>query len=167
MSYQGKASALGLKTVGELVLSQEHTSNRWYELPLPKSPSITRCATGHDGLHAVFVDADGATYFAGLARRGEDGDLSKFRHISGKFTFVIIIIFVQQLNIEDNRNQAVRNVFHPWKAKWSSILHAIMARLLLLPKMENFFFSAKILPTVTQQQVIIEMRLFVWFLFVT
>lgn len=77
MTYQGKASALGLKTVGELVLSQEHTSNRWYELPLPKSLSIVRCATGHDGLHAVFLDAEGTAFFAGLARRGEDGDLSK------------------------------------------------------------------------------------------
>jgi E3 ubiquitin-protein ligase MYCBP2 len=67
-----------LKTVGELVHNQEQTSNRWYELPLPKSPSIVRCATGHDGLHAVFLGADGTAFFAGLAKRGEDGDLSKF-----------------------------------------------------------------------------------------
>ncbi|XP_046440285.1 E3 ubiquitin-protein ligase MYCBP2-like isoform X2 [Daphnia pulex] len=79
VSYQGKASSLGLKTVGELVHNQEQTSNRWYELPLPKSPSIVRCATGHDGLHAVFLGADGTAFFAGLAKRGEDGDLTKHR----------------------------------------------------------------------------------------
>lgn len=73
---------MGLKTVGELVLSQEHTSNRWYELPLPKSLSIVRCATGHDGLHAVFLDVEGTAFFAGLAKRGEDGDLSKLLFIN-------------------------------------------------------------------------------------
>lgn len=56
----------------------EHTSNRWYELPIPKSSSIVRCATGHDGQHAVFLDADGVAFFTGLAKRGEDGDLSRF-----------------------------------------------------------------------------------------
>ena len=76
VTYQGKASSLGLKTVGELIHKQEQTSNRWYELPLPKSPPIIRCATGHDGLHAVFLSADGTAFFAGLAKRGEDGDLS-------------------------------------------------------------------------------------------
>lgn len=58
------------------MVPQEQTSGRWYELPLPKSLSIVRCATGHDGSHAVLVDTDGASFFAGLARRGEDGDLS-------------------------------------------------------------------------------------------
>lgn len=95
MSYQGKASSLGLKTVGELVVSQELTSSRWYELPLPKSLSIVRCATGHDGSHAVLVDADGAAFFAGLARRGEDGDLSMmqstiYRHIIFMFRVISI-----------------------------------------------------------------------------
>lgn len=77
MSYQGKASSLGLKS-GESVRNIEHTSNRWYELPIPKSSSIVRCATGHDGQHAVFLDADGVAFFTGLAKRGEDGDLSRF-----------------------------------------------------------------------------------------
>ncbi len=153
MSYQGKASALGLKTVGELVVSHEHSSNRWYELPLPKSPSIIRCATGHDGLHAVFVDADGTAFFAGLARRGEDGDLSKFC-FSKEGNFILLIInFFLQLSIEDNQNQAVLNVFHPWKEKWFSMLLAITALLPLLLKMANFFSLAKIPPTVMQQQV--------------
>lgn len=76
MSYQGKASSLGLKTVGGTAVIQESVSNRWYELPFPKRPSIVRCAAGHDGLHAVLLDADGTAFFAGLSRRGEDGDLS-------------------------------------------------------------------------------------------
>lgn len=67
---------MGLKTVGDIVVSQNTSLNRWYELPLPKSLSIVRCAVGHDGLHALFLDSDGTPYFAGLARRGEDGDLS-------------------------------------------------------------------------------------------
>ncbi|KAK4016037.1 hypothetical protein OUZ56_031000 [Daphnia magna] len=78
VSYQGKASSLGLKS-GESVRNIEHTSNRWYELPIPKSSSIVRCATGHDGQHAVFLDADGVAFFTGLAKRGEDGDLTKHR----------------------------------------------------------------------------------------
>lgn len=72
--YQGKASALGLKTVpGE---SNDAGPIRWNELPFPKGPSIARCAVGHDGQHAVLIDTNGTAYFVGLARRGEDGDLS-------------------------------------------------------------------------------------------
>jgi hypothetical protein len=55
----------------------ESSSNRWSDLALPKCPAIVQCATGHEGQHAVLVDACGISYFVGLARRGEDGDLCK------------------------------------------------------------------------------------------
>ena len=68
--YSGKASSLGLKSGG--------CSGRWTELPIPKGPRASHIAVGHEGLHAVIVTEDGAVFFCGTARRGEDGDLSKF-----------------------------------------------------------------------------------------
>lgn len=40
---------------------------------------IIECAAGHEGLHGVLIDADGAAHFVGVARRGEDGDPCKLR----------------------------------------------------------------------------------------
>ena len=75
--YQGKASSLGLKVgLSEVHHAEADSSNRWAELPLPKCPKITQCATGHEGQHSLLLDENGAVYFVGLARRGEDGDLS-------------------------------------------------------------------------------------------
>ena len=73
MLYLGKASSLGMKPAPD-----ESSSNRWGELILPKCPAIVQCTTGHEGQHAILVDASGAAYFVGLARRGEDGDLCKY-----------------------------------------------------------------------------------------
>lgn len=50
--------------------------SRWSELPVTKSPRINHLAVGHEGLHAVLVSEDGAVFFMGTARRGEDGDQS-------------------------------------------------------------------------------------------
>lgn len=43
-----------------------------------KSPKIVHFAIGHEGLHAVLVAEDGTVFFAGTARRGEDGDQSEY-----------------------------------------------------------------------------------------
>lgn len=43
---------------------------------MAKAPKISQVAVGHDGLHAIMVAEDGAVYFAGTSRRGEDGDSS-------------------------------------------------------------------------------------------
>lgn len=69
----GKSSSLGMKPSPD-----ENSSNRWCELALPKCPDIAQCATGHEGQHAILVDASGTAYFVGMARRGEDGDLCKY-----------------------------------------------------------------------------------------
>ena len=52
--------------------------NRWLELTYGKGSRITHFAAGHDGQHVVMVMEDGSVLFAGTARRGEDGDSSKF-----------------------------------------------------------------------------------------
>lgn len=65
--YTGKSSALGIKQAGI-------RTGKWAELILTKSPKITHISMGHDGLHAVLVTEDGAVFFTGTARRGEDGD---------------------------------------------------------------------------------------------
>lgn len=52
--------------------------NSWLELTLGKGSRVTHFAVGHDGQHVVIVMEDGSVLFAGTARRGEDGDSSKF-----------------------------------------------------------------------------------------
>lgn len=159
MSYQGKASALGLKT-GEPVRNPEHASNRWYELPISKSSSIVRCATGHDGQHAVFLDADGATFFTGLAKRGEDGDLSKF------FIFLLygkkkrdvwfsITLHSYQLSIEDSKSQAGQSALHLSKGNQWLILLATMVAPLWSQKMASFTCLERTPRTAIQQQAIL------------
>lgn len=49
---------------------------KWTELPITNSPKIVQYSVGHDGLHALLVAEDGSVFFAGTARRGEDGDQS-------------------------------------------------------------------------------------------
>ncbi|XP_064119634.1 E3 ubiquitin-protein ligase MYCBP2-like isoform X5 [Macrobrachium nipponense] len=53
--------------------------NKWPELSITKSPRIIHVAVGHEGQHAVLVSDEGAAFFVGTARRGEDGDASKGR----------------------------------------------------------------------------------------
>lgn len=48
------------------------------ELTLGKGPRLINFAAGHDGQHVVMVMDDGSVLFAGTARRGEDGDNSKY-----------------------------------------------------------------------------------------
>lgn len=59
-------------------MKQGGKPTKWAELVIPKSPKINMIAAGHDGLHAVLVADDGSVFFTGTARRGEDGDQSKF-----------------------------------------------------------------------------------------
>lgn len=74
--YSGKGTSLGMKN--------NTRPNRWMELTLGKGPRLINFAAGHDGQHVVMVMDDGSVLFAGTARRGEDGDNSKY----------IIIIFM-------------------------------------------------------------------------
>ena len=67
--YSGKCTALGIKQGGP-------SAGKWAELPITKSPKVAQVATGHDGQHALIVAEDGATFFVGTPRRGEDGDSS-------------------------------------------------------------------------------------------
>ncbi|KAB0796834.1 hypothetical protein PPYR_10895 [Photinus pyralis] len=70
--YCGKAASLGVKQVGV-------RTGKWTELVLTKTPKITHVAMGHDGLHSILLTEDGSVFFAGTARRGEDGDQNKMR----------------------------------------------------------------------------------------
>ncbi|GFT99092.1 hypothetical protein NPIL_245402 [Nephila pilipes] len=70
--YSGKAQSMGIKQGGPAM-------GKWTELPITKSPKIVQYSVGHDGLHALLVAEDGSVFFAGTARRGEDGDQSKGR----------------------------------------------------------------------------------------
>lgn len=68
--YSGKGTCLGMKS--------NTRPNRWLELTFGKGPRIAHFAAGHDGQHVVMVMEDGSVLFTGTARRGEDGDSSKF-----------------------------------------------------------------------------------------
>lgn len=68
----GKSQNLGIKQS-----SSTPGPSKWMELPISRSPSIVQCSTGHDGHHIVMLSEDGSTYFAGTARKGEDGDQGK------------------------------------------------------------------------------------------
>ncbi|XP_025833228.1 E3 ubiquitin-protein ligase MYCBP2-like, partial [Agrilus planipennis] len=70
--YCGKASSLGIKQT-------RIRNGKWSELVLTKAPKVTHVAVGHDGLHAILLTEDGSVFFAGTARRGEDGDQNKIR----------------------------------------------------------------------------------------
>jgi hypothetical protein len=53
-------------------------SGKWAELPVTNSPKVVHFAIGHEGLHAILRAEDGTVFFAGTARRGEDGDQSEY-----------------------------------------------------------------------------------------
>lgn len=40
---------------------------------------VNQVAVGHEGAHAVLVLDNGIALFTGLSRRGEDGDIPKYR----------------------------------------------------------------------------------------
>ena len=71
--YTGKAQALGLKP-SNAPSSNVATTSRWTELPIVKSPKIVQYSVGHEGMHCLMVADDGSVFFAGVAKRGEDGD---------------------------------------------------------------------------------------------
>ncbi|XP_050038840.1 E3 ubiquitin-protein ligase MYCBP2 [Dermacentor andersoni] len=70
--YTGNAQSLGIKQTGT-------AADKWAELPITKCPKMTECSVGHDGTHALLVSENGAVFFVGAARRGEDGDVGKGR----------------------------------------------------------------------------------------
>lgn len=70
--YTGKAQSLGIKQSGV-------AAGKWAELPITKCPKMADCSVGHDGMHALLVSDNGAAFFVGLARRGEDGEAGKGR----------------------------------------------------------------------------------------
>nr|XP_054754619.1 LOW QUALITY PROTEIN: E3 ubiquitin-protein ligase MYCBP2-like [Lytechinus pictus] len=72
--FMGKSQGLGIKQS-----STTPGPSKWTELPISRSPTIVQCSTGHDGHHVVMLADDGSTYFAGTARKGEDGDQVKGR----------------------------------------------------------------------------------------
>ncbi|XP_041463247.1 E3 ubiquitin-protein ligase MYCBP2-like isoform X4 [Lytechinus variegatus] len=72
--FMGKSQSLGIKQS-----STTPGPSKWTELPISRSPTIVQCSTGHDGHHVVMLADDGSTYFAGTARKGEDGDQVKGR----------------------------------------------------------------------------------------
>lgn len=69
--YYGKAAALGLKSMGK------NPTLKLTELVISKVSTIVQMSVGHEGLHALLVADDGSAYFAGTARRSEDGDTLK------------------------------------------------------------------------------------------
>eukprot|EP00095_Tigriopus_kingsejongensis_P005847 maker-scaffold697_size109876-snap-gene-0.24 protein:Tk05847 transcript:maker-scaffold697_size109876-snap-gene-0.24-mRNA-1 annotation:"e3 ubiquitin-protein ligase mycbp2 isoform x1" len=69
--YTGKSSAMGHK--------QNGPPGQWQELTVSRASRITQIAMGHDGQHALILSEDGAVYFTGTAKRGEDGDQTKNR----------------------------------------------------------------------------------------
>lgn len=71
--FYGRAAALGLKAVNKTPTMKP------VEMIVSKSAAVVQVAIGHDGIHALLVCDDGTVYFAGTARRGEDGDSSKNR----------------------------------------------------------------------------------------
>ncbi|KAI5729573.1 hypothetical protein M8J76_004011 [Diaphorina citri] len=75
VSYCGKSSYLGMKQNpnGPVVCT------KWSELVVAKASKVTHVALGHEGLHAIILYEDGAAFFCGTSRRGEDGDSSKIR----------------------------------------------------------------------------------------
>ena len=64
----GKSQSLGIKQ------SSVQGSSKWTELPISRSPRIVQSSLGHDGHNVIMLGDDGSTYFAGTARKGEDGD---------------------------------------------------------------------------------------------
>uniref|UniRef100_A0A182JLT3 Regulator of chromosome condensation n=1 Tax=Anopheles atroparvus TaxID=41427 RepID=A0A182JLT3_ANOAO len=85
--YWGRSIALGLKTaaggagvVGCVMSTPKATvSMKLNELTaLPKGiTSFRQVVVGHEANHGLLLTADGAVYFTGTAKRGEDGELAK------------------------------------------------------------------------------------------
>lgn len=71
--YYGRGSSLGIKSASKT------PSLKINELIVSKNSNIIQIAIGHDGIHALLLNDDGAVYFTGTSRRGEDGEISKNR----------------------------------------------------------------------------------------
>lgn len=69
----------GAPVTGPSGSNSSGSGGRWPELTITKSPRIIHLSVGHEGQHGVLVSDEGAAFFVGTARRGEDGDASKGR----------------------------------------------------------------------------------------
>ncbi|XP_060809498.1 E3 ubiquitin-protein ligase MYCBP2 [Amyelois transitella] len=80
--YTGKGASLGYKTSSPITsrwaLMKETVFTR-NDLPNLKKGRVMNVAVGHEGVHAILVMDNGVALFAGVSRRGEDGDISKHR----------------------------------------------------------------------------------------
>lgn len=76
-SAGGNVSSSNVGTGVNVPTTSPIPSGRWPELTITKSPRIIHLAVGHEGQHAVLISDEGAAFFVGTARRGEDGDASK------------------------------------------------------------------------------------------
>ncbi|KAJ8666974.1 hypothetical protein QAD02_008636, partial [Eretmocerus hayati] len=72
--YSGKGKCIGMRN--------NLRSNRWMDLSLGKKCKVANFAIGHEGQHVIFILDDGSVLFAGIARRGEDGESGKVRQQS-------------------------------------------------------------------------------------
>ena len=84
--YRGRGVMLGLK-------GSTFASN-WTDLPIIKSPKIMQMSTGHEGYHVCFVSEDGVAYFAGVSKRGEDGESSNFCGRIFTLTYFVILVLI-------------------------------------------------------------------------
>ena len=71
LMYTGKGRCIGMRN--------NVKSNKWLEVSVGKKCKIMSFAVGHEGQHVILILEDGSVLFAGTARRGEDGDSSKFK----------------------------------------------------------------------------------------
>ena len=86
LHYTGKASALGQKNNPSARSNNDANVNcnleskcNWPELFVCEGAVITQFFVGHDGHHAILLSEEGAAYFVGTSKRGEDGDSGKMR----------------------------------------------------------------------------------------
>ena len=83
----GPAGAAGEAALGaspaavpkQALRNTNQKGTKWPELVVSKWPNIVSVSIGHEGHHSVLLADDGAAYFVGTARRGEDADTGKVR----------------------------------------------------------------------------------------
>lgn len=84
--YTGKGRCIGMRN--------NVRPNRWLEVCVGKKYKVTNFAVGHEGQHVILLLEDGSVLFAGTARRGEDGDISKFTFLMRKNRIEIYLVIM-------------------------------------------------------------------------
>ena len=103
--YSGKSQSLGIKVGGAV-------KNQWAELAVIKSPKIA--SVGHEGQHALLLGDDGAVYFVGTSKKGENGDVTGCMLLYQIVTSHIFFTFSDTNVISASKN---RRAPKPLKAK--------------------------------------------------